>query len=354
MTVGQARLAILGGSLLVALVLLAEYGAFEILGYRTFTTEIYTEYLNGFDPPAASALSLVLVLLSLFLLFGEGASRGAGRVARTASLTARPPFRHRLGRAAPWTLAGAFALVGLALGVPVGAIVYWLFHGQGVAVASSSAASAAWHTIAYSASAGVLATILALPVALLAIRHPGRPARLLERSTYLVLGIPGILIALGLVYFSQRYFFGLLYQSSLLLVVAYAVMFFPLALVAVRTSLAQSPPRLEEAARSLGTTRLSVFARVTLPLIAPGLAAAFSLVFLEAATELTATLVLHPTGVETLATQFWSFQTNVSYGQAAPYAALIILIAALPSAVLGRWFDRLPARQSAQAAPLPS
>jgi iron(III) transport system permease protein len=353
-TVGQARLAILGGSLLVALVLLAEYGAFEILGYRTFTTEIYTEYLNGFDPPAASALSLVLVLLSLFLLFGEGASRGEGRVARTASLTARPPFRHRLGRATPGTLAGAFALVALALGVPVGAIVYWLFHGQGVAVASSSAASAAWHTIAYSASAGVLATVLALPVALLSVRHPGRSSRLLERSTYLVLGIPGILIALGLVYFSQRYFFGLLYQSSLLLVVAYSIMFFPLALVAVRTSLAQSPPRLEEAARSLGTTRLSVFTRVTLPLIAPGLAAAFSLVFLEAATELTATLVLHPTGVETLATQFWSFQTNLSYGQAAPYAALIIVIAAVPSAVLGRWFDRLPARQGARAVPLPS
>jgi iron(III) transport system permease protein len=238
--------------------------------------------------------------------------------------------------------------------VPVGAIVYWLFHGQGVAVASSSAASAAWHTIAYSASAGVLATVLALPVALLSVRHPGRSSRLLERSTYLVLGIPGILIALGLVYFSQRYFFGLLYQSSLLLVVAYSIMFFPLALVAVRTSLAQSPPRLEEAARSLGTTRLSVFTRVTLPLIAPGLAAAFSLVFLEAATELTATLVLHPTGVETLATQFWSFQTNLSYGQAAPYAALIIVIAAVPSAVLGRWFDRLPARQGARAVPLPS
>ncbi|HXQ18800.1 MAG TPA: iron ABC transporter permease [Acidimicrobiales bacterium] len=346
-TLGQARRAILGGSLLVALVLLAEYGAFEILGYRTFTTEIYTEYLNGFDPPAASALSLVLVALSLCLLFGEGASRGGGRLDRTGPLAARPASRHRLGRATPAALAAVGALVALALGVPVGAIVYWLFHGQGVAVGSSSLASAAWHTLAYSASAGVLATVLALPVALLSVRHGGRLARLLERSTYLVLGIPGILIALGLVYFSQRYLFGVLYQSSPLLVIAYAVMFFPLALVAVRTSVAQAPIRLEEAARSLGTARRSVLLRVTLPLVAPGLAAAFSLVFLEAATELTATLVLHPTGVETLATQFWAFQTNLSYGQAAPYAALIVLVAALPSAVLGRWFDRLPARRPA-------
>ena len=51
--------------------------------------------------------------------------------------------------------------------------------------------------------------------------------------------------------------------------------------------------------------------RVTLPLVAPGLAAAFCLVFLEAVTELTATLVLIPTGVQTLATQFWAYQTNL-------------------------------------------
>jgi iron(III) transport system permease protein len=130
------------------------------------------------------------------------------------------------------------------------------------------------------------------------------------------------------------------------LILAYAIMFFPLALVAVRASVAQAPPELEELARSLGRPRLEVLWRVTLPLIAPGLAAAFCLVFLEAVTELTATLVLIPTGAQTLATQFWAFQTNISYGQAAPYAGLMILIAAVPSVVLGRWFDRLPAAQS--------
>jgi iron(III) transport system ATP-binding protein len=87
-----------------------------------------------------------------------------------------------------------------------------------------------------------------------------------------------------------------------------------------------------------------VFWRVTLPLIGPGLAAAFCLVFLESATELTATLVLIPTNAETLATQFWAYQTNLAYSQAAPYAGVIMLIAAVPSYVLGRWFDRLPAR----------
>ena len=68
------------------------------------------------------------------------------------------------------------------------------------------------------------------------------------------------------------------------------------------------------------------------------------MVLLAAVTELTATLILIPTGVQTLSTQFWAYQQNLSYGQAAPFALMIIAIAAVPSYVLGRYFDRLPAR----------
>jgi iron(III) transport system permease protein len=91
---------------------------------------------------------------------------------------------------------------------------------------------------------------------------------------------------------------------------------------------------------------------VTLPLIGSGLAAAFALVFLETATELTATLVLHPTNVQTLATQFWAFESNGSYSQAAPYALVMVLIAAVPGYILGRWFDRQPERAAGAGVPL--
>jgi iron(III) transport system permease protein len=87
-----------------------------------------------------------------------------------------------------------------------------------------------------------------------------------------------------------------------------------------------------------------VFRRVTLPLVGPGLAAAFCLVFLAALTELTATLLLIPTGAQTLSTQFWAYEQNLSYGQAAPFALVIIAVAAVPSYVIARYFDRLPAR----------
>jgi iron(III) transport system permease protein len=345
-TLRQARGAILGGCLLVALVMLAEYGAFEILGYQTFTTEIFTEFNVSFNVPAASALSLVLVVLSLVVLVGETTARRNRRMSRTGALAQRPTPRHALGRARVPAL-GLFALLaGLAVGVPVGSAIYWMARAGHAYLTGVSLLDAAWHTALYSAVAAGVSTLMALPVALLSIRHRGRAYMALERSTYLVLAMPGLVIALALSYFTERYAGGFLYQSAPLLVIAYAILFFPLALVGVRASVAQAPPELEEVGRSLGARRAAVMARVTVPLVAPGLTAAFCLVFLSAVTELTATLILVPTGVQTLATQFWAYQQNLAYGQAAPFALAIMGLAVVPSVVLGRFFDRLPARSA--------
>jgi iron(III) transport system permease protein len=345
-TLGEARGAIMGGCLLVALIMLAEYGAFEILNYQTFTTEIFTEFNVSFNVPAASALSLVLVLLSLVVLFGEGLARGRSRVSRSGPLAQRVLAPRPLGRATPVVLAGFALLVGLALGVPIGSAIYWILEAKQAFLTGVSLLDATWHTVLYSAAAAALSTLMALPVALLSVRHRERRYQLLERSTYLVLAMPGLVIALAFSYFIERYADGFLYQSAPLLVLAYAILFFPLALVCVRASVAQAPPNLEEIARSLGRRRLAVLWRVTIPLAGPGLAAAFCLVFLSAATELTATLILIPIGAQTLATQFWAYQQNLAYGQAAPFALAIIVIAALPSYVLGRFFDRLPSRSA--------
>lgn len=340
-TLRQIRPALTGGCLVVTLALLAEYGAFEILRYQTFTTEIFAEFQLGFDSAAACSLSVVLVLLSFVVLGGETAANRRGRVSRVGSQAARPPVRHRLGW---WTLPALGAvvlLVAAALGVPVGTLVYWLTHNHSSTLPGSSLWSAFWHTGLYSAAAAALATLLALPISILAVRHRSRLVTVLERSTYIVQALPGLVIALSLVFFAIHDALGL-YQTSFLLIGAYAILYFPLALICVRASLAQAPPRLEEVGQSLGQSPFAVLRRVTLPLVAPGLAAGFCLVFLSAVTELTATLILVPTGVHTLATQFWAYESNTSYGAAAPYAAAIVAIAAIPTYLLSRWFDHRP------------
>jgi iron(III) transport system permease protein len=341
-TVGQARLAIFGGAILVGLVVLAEFGAFEILGYRTLTTEIYSQFQVGFNEPAACALSVILVLLGALLLGSEASVRGHGRASRVGAGAARRIRPVQLGRARPAVLAGAVLLVAFALGVPVGAIIYLMVQGGNSTLPPASLLIATGNTFAYAAAAGLVATVAALPIALLSVRFSRRRVMALERSNMLVLAVPGLVVALSFTYVTEQFLQGRFYQTSPLLVLTYAIMFFPLAVVAVRAAVARSPVGLEEVGSSLGVRRRSVLWRVTLPLIGPGLAAAFALVFLETATELTATLVLHPTNVQTLATQFWAYESNVSYSQAAPYAGVMVLIAAVPGYVLGRWFDRQP------------
>jgi iron(III) transport system permease protein len=339
-TLRQVWPAILGGCLLVTLALLAEYGAFEIVQYQTFTVAIFTEFKLGFDAAAASALALVLVLLSLAALGGELSLAGRGRAWRTGPGARRSATRVALGRRRVPVLVGLAALSGLALGVPLGSLVYWMLRGSSSTLPPASILAAATHTAAYSAAAAAISTALAVPVSALAIRHRNRATVLIERLAYLPMALPGLVIALGLVSFSVRYAFAL-YQSAFELIVAYAILFLPLAVVGVRSAMTQAPPRLEEVGRSLGRRPASVWMRVTLPLIAPGLGAAFALVFISAATELTATLLLHPTGVNTLATQFWAYTSELSYGAAAPYAALMVAISAIPVYALSRRINAL-------------
>jgi iron(III) transport system permease protein len=338
--------AVLGGSVLVVLTVISEFGAFEVLRYPTFTTEIFTEF--GFQPQAAGALSIPLVLLGLLALSAEGLAVRRRGQARPAARRRRPAARWRPGTLS--VMAALLALALLGVGVPVGTLFYWIAQNQQTTLpAAATLGQATWTTLTYSAGGALLAVAAALPVALMSFRRRTRTRAILERSTFVTQAVPGVVIALSLVFFATRYAFGL-YQTSLALIIAYAIMHFPLGLVCVRASAAQAPARLADIGASLGRHPVTVFLRVTLPLLAPGLAAGFCLVFLTAITELTATLILAPIGVQTLATQFWAFQSEVANGAAAPYALVIVALAVIPGALLGLWFDRESRQPRQQAA----
>jgi iron(III) transport system permease protein len=345
-TLPLIRTAVVGGCVLVALTTISEYGTFEIVRYQTFTTEIFTEF--QFDSRAAAALSVPLVCLALLVLAVDGIVPSRASIRTVPS---RAAARARLG----WVVAvpvllSLVALVALAIGLPVGTVVYWIVQSEHTTLpAAATLGQATWNSLIYSALGAASAVLLALPVALITFRRSSALRVILQRSTYIPLALPGVVVALSLVYFATHYAFGL-YQTSALVIVAYAIMHFPLALVCIRASVAQAPALLADVGQSLGRGQVAVFLRVTLPLLAPGLIAGFCLVFLFAVTELTATLLLAPIGVQTLATQFWAYQSEVSYGAAAPYALMIIVLAALPAVVLALWFDR--ARSTPQLAPL--
>lgn len=331
----QLRPALLGGTLLVGLHLLAEFGALQALRFPTFTTAIYDTFQSTFNGPAATMLAGVLVLGCLLLLIGELRLAGQARLARVGGGTARAAAPHRLGA---WTLPAALglaALAVLALGVPLGSLSYWIAVGSSTAFPFGLLATATATTVGLGLAGAAVTCLLALPVAWLSVRHPGWVSRLVERSTYIAGSLPGIVVALSLVVLA----IGLVpavYQTTGLLVLAYAVLFMPRAMVSLRATLIQVPPELDESARALGARPGAVLRRVTLPLVARGLGAGAALVFLAVVTELTATLLLAPIGTATLATEFWSHSSSLAYGAAAPYAVLMIVISAPAAWLLTR------------------
>ncbi|EIV92350.1 iron ABC transporter permease [Frankia sp. QA3] len=331
----QLRPAVLGGSLLVGLHLLAEFGALQMLRFPTFTTAIYDQYLSSFNSPAANMLAVVLVLYCGVLVVTELGLRGRHRYARLGSGASRTAQPARLGWFAAPALAGLGAVVVLALGVPLVNLVRWLVVGASTAFPAADLATATATAAGLGLAGALCAVLLALPVAWLAVRHPGRIGMLIERSTFTANALPGIVVALALVTVSLE-IVPAVYQTTTLLIVAYAIMFLPRATVAVRNAIAQAPPVLDDVAHSLGIRPVQAWRRVTLPLIAPGVGAGAILVFLAVVTELTATLLLSPTGTETLATEFWSNVRDVDYGAAAPYAGLMVLLSAPATFLLTR------------------
>ncbi|MGH7121261.1 MAG: ABC transporter permease [Acetobacteraceae bacterium] len=338
----QLRPALLGGMLLVALNVLVEFGAFALLRFRTFTTELYAEYRTGFNGPSEALLALVLLALCLVCLIAELRIRGLARYARIGSGVRRPATPLSLGRARFAVSVLFTSLVLAALGVPLGMILYWLsHHGSAavtpVAVSLEGLLAATLSSVWLGLAGAALTVALALPLGLLATRYPGNLVTVLERAAYLGQGVPGIVIALAFITITIRTVQPL-YQTALTLIVAYAILFLPLALVSVRAALMQAERRLEEVGRSLGLGWFSVARRIMLPLAGPGLGAAAALVFVSIVTELTATLLLAPIGTNTLAMQVWADTSTLAFPAAAPYAAMMVLLSLFSTWVLARRF----------------
>ncbi|MGD2026704.1 MAG: iron ABC transporter permease [Anaerolineales bacterium] len=332
-TLPQLRPAITGGGLLVALYVLRDFGAVSVMRYNTFTRVIYIQYSSTFDRTAAAVLALVLVTLTLILLLLEQKTRGGARYYSSSATIQRKPGIIKLKRWKAPAVVFVSVVVIAGVAIPALNLFYWLVRGLLGGEVISDLWIATRNSISASGLAAAGTLLAALPVAIVSVRYPNRASKIIERVTYIAFALPGIVIALALVFFGANYA-SLLYQTLPLLVFAYLILFLPEATGAVRASLLQVHPNMEEAGRSLGHHPLQVFRKITLPLVRPGIGAGAALVFLTTMKELPATLILAPIGFKTLATGVWGAVSEAFFAQAAAPALLIVLVSSLPTAIL--------------------
>ncbi len=317
-----------GGALLVAAHMLAEFGALSFLRVETFTTAIFDQYTAEFNNQAAALLSGVLLLICIPVALAEASLRRR-RFARISRGSARRRAPIRLGALAPLVLIGFGALTLLGFVVPLATLGFWVWRGQSTGTGIGHLGQALLTSLGYALPGAVLTTLLAVPLVVATTYFRGRFATLSDRLPYLVHGLPGIVVALAAVAVTIR-FAPAVYGSSFVVLLVYAVLFLPLAQSSVRASAALVPGEFTDVARSLGKRPLMAFVLATLPNLLPGIGAALALVALQVMRELTATLLLAPAGVVTLATEFWSYTSDRAYGAAAPFAAALVLISGVP------------------------
>ena len=318
---------LVAGWVIVALYTLGDFGAVALMRYEVFSYAIYTQYAAAFDRTYASALALLLIALTVPALYLDSRLARRGSFARSGVGASRRAARTPLGRRAVAAWLFIAVVLGASVGLPFLSLAYWMSVTPPWMVLPRVARNFGSSMTAALPAAGA-AVALALPIAYLRVRYPGKAARAAERLAYVGYAVPPLALALAFVFFALRAA-PFLYQRLPLLIAAYALNFLALAMGPIRSTLFHAPRRLEEAARSLGRTAVQAFVGAVLPVLRRGILASFTLVFVMAMKELPIAFLLAPTGFTTLSVAVFTRTSEAMYAEAAPFAAAIVILSTM-------------------------
>lgn len=327
-TLPQLKPALAGGMLLTALYALSDFGAVAVMRYNAFTRAIYLQYTSSFSRERAAVLALVLIVFTLVLIYMERRVSASSHNYRVGTGTRRQLKPVRLGRWRVPALIFCGLLVTVGVLVPVVVLLSWLTGRVMLNPVPVDMGELTSNTLLVSGLAAVVVAVIAVPLAALANSSKSNANRWLVNLAYTGNVLPGIVIALALVFFAANYL-PAWYQTVPLLVLGYATRFLPLSISATRSALTQINPRLEEAARCLGLKPWQVALKITVPLARAGILAGAALVFLSAMKELPTTLILSPIGMRTFATRIWSVHSEAMLVLIGEPGLLLMAVSAL-------------------------
>jgi iron(III) transport system permease protein len=208
-------------------------------------------------------------------------------------------------------------------------MLWWTVRGIDLGNTPLSVFPHVGRSLLISGVAAVVIALAAVPLGVLAGRYPRRSVRVLESVPWLTYSLPHLAIGLAYLVIVIRVARPL-YQTPVLLVIVYLAMFLPVALAAVESGIRRVAPDLEEVSRSLGWGSWATLRRITIPMMRGSILAGAALVFLSVMKELPATLLLRPTGFDTLPVRVWSATEELFFTQASFAALALVAVSAVP------------------------
>ena len=322
---------IIVGAVLVTLYVVSDFGAVSLLQYKSFSAVIYNQYQTIQRGAAASTSSILILigLLSIWFYRPDSANTDLYRSSATVSRNNKLIDLSYL----KWIITFfIILLVFISVIMPISVLIYWGYN-YTINYDDFFKISSIYNSL-YSSLIGSIATVVfAIPIALLITKHKSYFSKIIEKISYIGFVLPGIVVALSVVYFGINFAMPI-YQTIILLSIGYIILFIPVAIGIIKPILLQINPKLEESAKSLGASNFKIWKNINLPSMMPGLTGAFAIVFILIMKELPATLILSPLNFNTLATSVWTHATEANFGMAAVYSGILLLLTGLPMFIL--------------------
>ena len=351
----MARPAIAVGLAMALMETLNDFGTVDYFAVRTLTAGLYDVWLGMNNLGGGAQIASLLLVFVLMLVGIEKVSRKHQENYQPTATRFRQLSRKPLhGKRAAWAV--AICLLPVLLGFIIPA---WVLVGYSITYFEVSWTpdfrQIAFNSITLSAIAAVTAVLIGI---LLSYSVRLQPTKLLKTSvTVASLGyaVPGAVLAIGVIIpfasvdnavdaFMREHFgfsTGLLLSGTIFaLVFAYTVRFLAVAYGSVDASMRKISPHMDDAARSLGHSPLTILTRIHVPLMKSGVLTAALVVFVDGMKELPATLILRPFNFDTLATHVYQFASDELIGEAALGSLLIVLVGLAPVILLTSTIDR--------------
>lgn len=334
---------LLAAGLLVFMRAFSDFGTPMLIGegYRTFPVLIYSEFISevGGDAAFAAALSIISILIALTIFVLQRFISEKTSFTMNSLNTIEPKKVKSLPRLIIYIL--VYGIVFLAIS-PQLYLVYTSFLNTSGMVfvpgyslnsyyeAFDRMGSSILNTIRIPFMALVIVIVFATFIAYLAVRKKNRITSLIDTLSMIPYIVPGTVLGIA---FIASFNTGIantgflsITGTAFIMVVSLAIRRLPYTIRSSVASLQQISPSIEEAAESLGSSRINTFTRITIPMMLPGIISGGILSWVTMISELSTSVLLYTVSTRTMTVGIYTEVIRGNYGIAAALSTILMLL----------------------------
>jgi iron(III) transport system permease protein len=330
-TLPLAAPAIAAAALLIFVLAVSEFGVPGLLRVRVYTTEVFTAFAARYDARQALVLTLPLLALCIIVASGAAALLGDRLVTSRRTVSIRPL---RLDAWKPAGVVFALLTIAAALLAPLLILARESAGAESPVDVLTGSTGAIVNSLALAAAGATAVVALAMWLGYLWARTTH--GRLADSLLVVLFAVPSTVVGVGLIsVWNRPGFAGAVYDSHGMFLLAYLARFVPVAALMLAATARAVPLAQEEAAAVGGASWLTTLARIVLPQMRAGLAAAWIVVFVLAFGELGVSILVAPPGDATLPIRIYTMIANTPPSHVAVFALLQTIIVLTAVAALG-------------------